>query len=247
MTNQNGQSINDSTTVGSIVAEDFRKAEVFREFGIDFCCGGNKSIREACKEKGIETSEIIEDLQKLDIQDTKPEHNYNSWDLDALIGHILTVHHTYVSEALPMLDEYAAKVAEVHGESHPEVLEIFKYYTAVANELRMHMHKEEEILFPYINQIAIAKRSGQQVPPSPFGTVRGPINMMETEHVSAGNALEAIKKLSNNHTPPEDACNTFRTLYGKLEEFETDLHRHIHLESNILFPKAIKIEEELMS
>ncbi len=247
MTSRNVQEIDNSTTIGSIVAEDIRKADVFKEFNIDFCCGGKKSIDEACKENNIDSSAVIEALQKMDNYEVKPEEDYNSWELDALVGHILNVHHSYVSQALPILDEYAAKVAEVHGDSHPEVLEIYNYYRAVAQELRMHMHKEEEILFPYINQIAIAKRTGQHLASSPFGTVRGPINMMESEHVSAGNALDAIKKLSNNYTPPEDACNTFRALYSKLNEFESDLHRHIHLESNILFPKAIKIEEELMS
>ena len=155
-------------------------------------------------------------------------------------------HHKYVIDALPLLDEFSTKVARVHGASNPEVIEIARLFQVVANEIRMHMDKEETILFPYIRQMAMAKHLGELLPLSPFGTIKNPINMMEAEHESAGGSMQAISELSNGYNPPEWACNTYKVLYAKLQEFENDLHQHVHLENNILFPKAIKFEEALL-
>lgn len=236
-----------AATIGEMVAEDYRKAEVFKKFGLDFCCGGKKSIESACNEKGINAVELNEALDALDKEQKEFSQDVNKMDLDELIDHIINTHHKYVINSLPILGEYSAKVAKVHGNTNPEVLEIADQYQYIANELRAHMHKEEGILFPYIRQIAIAKRNNESLSPPPYGTVRNPINMMEEEHDSAGNTMAAIKKLSNDYSPPEHACNTYHVLYAKLKEFEEDLHRHIHLENNILFPKAIKFEAELLS
>lgn len=247
MKTQEVNRIENALTIGEMVAKDYRKAEVFKNFGFDFCCGGKKTLDVACNEKGISITEVNEALQILDNKQQQSSQDFNNLELDHLIDHIINTHHKYINEALPLLDEFSTKVARVHGDAHPEVIEITDHYQAVADELRMHMHKEETILFPYIRQIAVAKRNNESLPPPPFGTVSNPINMMEMEHDSAGNKLAVIKELSNDHTPPVDACNTYRVLYGKLKEFEEDLHQHIHLENNILFPKAIKLEEELIS
>ncbi len=234
-------------SIGEMVAQDYRKAEVFKKFGIDFCCGGKDSLDKTCNRKGIDIAEVTLALKELDEQqDQRHLQDYNSWELDFLIDYIINTHHKYVSEALVLLDEFSAKVARVHGDFHPEVVEIANHYQAVANELRMHMQKEEGLLFPYIKQMVNAKRNGETQSPPPFGTVKNPITMMEMEHESAGGNLEAISELSNGYNPPPEACNTYRVLYAKLQEFEQDLHQHIHLENNILFPKAIELEAELL-
>lgn len=234
------------TTIGELVANDYRKVEVFRKFGLDFCCGGYKTLKEACAEKGLKAREIESALEEIEKTPIKKQHDFNNWELDFLADYILNTHHKYVGEALPLLSEFSAKVAGVHGDSHPEVIEIANYFNAVAQELSMHMHKEEKILFPLIKKIAAAKRSGLPLPESHCGSVEGPIGVMEAEHISAGENLEKIKELSNNYTPPQDACSSYRVLFSKLQEFELDLHEHIHLENNILFPKAIKMEKELL-
>lgn len=233
-------------SIGELVASDFRKAEVFRKFGLDFCCGGKKSIKEACKEKGLDITEVEKELKAVDNKPKVREDDFNNWELDFLVDYIINTHHKYVLEAIPMLDEFSSKVARVHGESHPEVVLIAEHYNAVANELKAHMPKEEQILFPYIKEMVESKKQGAILNPAGFGTIENPIRMMESEHISAGENMEKIHQLSNSFTPPVDACNSYRVLFGKLEEFEQDLHRHIHLENNILFPKAIALEKELL-
>ena len=235
-------------TIGEMVADDYRKAEVFKKFGIDFCCGGKDQLDRICNKKGINIAEVKQALKALDEQQLEQnKQDYQNWDIDILSEYIIETHHKYVNDALPLLDEFSAKVAKVHGASNPEVIEIARLFQAVANELRMHMDKEETILFPYIRQMAMAKHLGELLPLSPFGTIKNPINMMEAEHESAGGNMQAISELSNGYNPPEWACNTYKVLYAKLQEFENDLHQHVHLENNILFPKAIKFEEELLS
>ncbi len=242
MEKQNTIEIDKVLTVGELVAEDFRNAEVFRKFGIDFCCGGNVSVDAVCAKKEINTNDVYNALQAITNQPQNDTPNYSSWELDVLIDYIVKTHHTYVNEALPMLDEFSAKVARVHGESHPEVVEIFYHYGKISEELRMHMQKEEGILFPYIKEMVEAKDNGKLQPFCPFGTISNPISLMEMEHESAGGSMYKINNLSSNYTPPLEACNTYRVLYAKLKEFENDLHQHIHLENNILFPKAIAME-----
>lgn len=241
---QNGKA---SSTIGELVAEDFRKAEVFRKFGLDFCCGGNKSIKEACDEKNIDANVVAIALSEVENQQKSNQHDYNSWQLDFLADYIINIHHKYVAESLPLLDEFSAKVADVHADLHPEVVEIAQLFNAVAEELKMHMLKEENILFPYIKELAVAKREKTITESSAFGSIENVIRVMEFEHVSAGGNMDKIHELSNAFTPPEDACSSYRVLFSKLEEFEKDLHQHIHLENNILFPKAIELEKELLS
>ncbi|WP_347160025.1 iron-sulfur cluster repair di-iron protein [Pontibacter chitinilyticus] len=233
-------------TVGELVAKDFRKAQVFKKYGIDFCCGGKKSVKQVCEEKGLDATKVEQELQALPDASTTNETDYASWEPAFLADYIVNVHHKYVREAIPVLYEYTSKIARVHGKRHPELLEIAKHFVNVANELEAHMPKEERVLFPFIKQLAEAQKSGVKLDKPAFGTIQNPINMMEMEHEVAGNDMEAIRELSGNYTLPEDACATYTVAYKKLQEFEEDLHRHIHLENNILFPKTLEMEKEVI-
>jgi len=235
----------DDKTVAEIVTENIKTADVFKKNGIDFCCGGNVKVQEICAKKGVDYSKLKEDILNIGIA-PKGSSDFNTWDLDFLTDYIINTHHKYVKEANELIIQYSDKVAKVHGHHFTETIEINKLFHEIANELNMHMQKEEQILFPFIKEIAKAKKEGIRLSPPPFGSIQNPINMMEMEHTDAGEILFKIKDLSNNHTPPEGACNTFKALYSKLEEYQNDLFQHIHLENNILFPKAIQYEQELM-
>lgn len=168
-----------------------------------------------------------------------------NWDIASLTDHILNAHHKYVRQAIPVIFEYTQKVAKLHGDKHPEVIVIAEKFLNLTDELNRHICKEEEILFPYIKHLAIANCYGMKIEPSPFGTVESPINMMEQEHDIVGEIMEEIKILANNYFPPSDACATYKLSYLKLKEFDDDLHEHVHLENNILFPKSIELEKQL--
>jgi len=228
-------------TVAEIVTENIKTAHVFKKHGIDFCCGGGITIEKACRKKNIDVALLENELANVDTQNSNA-YKYSSWNLGFLIDHIINVHHTYVEESIPLIIQYANKVAKVHGHHYTECVEINTLFTEVANELTTHMKKEELILFPFIKKLVQAKKEGTTVPTPHFGTVNNPIAMMEDEHENAGAIFKKIAELSNNYTPPESACNTFKALYAKLQEFEQDLHQHIHLENNILFPKALQLE-----
>lgn len=234
-------------TVGEMVVADYRKAEVFRKFGIDYCCGGKKPLEDICRAKGIDPKAVRKDLDELDLLPAGEQQDFGSWKVDVLADYVVEKHHKYVEGALPMLYELTAKVARVHGERHPELVDIARHFDAVAQELQMHMHKEERMLFPYIGKMAVAHREGTPLPPPFFGAVENPIRMMEAEHESAGGEMEEIRRLSADFTPPSDACTSYRVLFAKLHEFEQDLHQHVHLENNILFPKAITLERDIFA
>lgn len=233
-------------TVGKMVAEDYRKAEVFKRHGIDFCCGGNIPLAQACQEKNADLEVVQAELDEIDNRQAPVEEDYNTWELDMLIDHIVGVHHVYVKKANPTIKEFVNRVKMVHGMYKPNVSDISDRFDALAAELDMHMHKEEAILFPYIKEMVRAKKAGETIQ-APFGTVQNPINMMLREHDSAGNELAIIQQLTEDYTPPKGACATHKVSYGQLKEYADDLMRHIHLENNILFPKAIELEKELMS
>ena len=233
-------------TIGEMVTSDFRKAEVFKKFGLDFCCGGKKTLTEACREKGLDVVQIEKELKTILEAPSNSWQDYNNWGLSFLADYILNTHHNYVVQSIPVIIEYTQKVAKVHGENHPEAIEIANDFMTIANELKSHMMKEEGMLFPYIKQLAEAKKNGTAVGAPGFGTIQNPIRMMEMEHEEVGNVMENINKLANGYNPPEDACTTYRLAYAKLKEFEDDLHQHIHLENNILFPKAVALEKDLL-
>lgn len=233
----------ENKTVAEVVSENIKTAHIFKKYDIDFCCGGGIGIDKVCENKNINYTQLKEELLKVD--DAPGAFHYDKWELDFLIEHILHVHHSYVEESIPLIIQYVNRVAEVHGHHYTEVIQIMALFTKVANELASHMKKEELILFPYIKKMIRTKKEGGNYAQPPFGTVNNPIQMMEAEHETAGDIFKEIARLTNNYTPPVEACNTFMALYSKLDEFEQDLHQHIHLENNILHPKAIQLERDL--
>ena len=234
-----------TTTLKNIVTKDFRAAAVFEKYSLDFCCRGGKTVEEACREGGLDPENVLDELKKLDGAGTGPDGRYAEWPLDFLSDYIVNTHHAYVRGAIPVLDAHTRKIVSVHGANHPELVEIAGHFQAVAAELASHMMKEERILFPFIKTLALADRNPGTFRMPPFGTVRNPIAMMEAEHRNAGDALAAIRALSGGYAPPEDACTTYRVTFQELKQFEQDLHQHVHLENNILFPKAVAIEDRL--
>ncbi len=232
-------------TLGEIAVKDLRKAEIFKKYGIDFCCGGKKTVKEACAEKGLDVTKIEQELQQADKTLSSRPIPYNEWPLDFLADYIVNTHHSYVRKTLPDLVSYATKVLSVHGQQHPELNRIKSLVDDVNAELLGHMVKEERVLFPYIKDLVLADKNEQVKQAAHFGTVQNPINMMEMEHELVGKNLEEIRMLSDNYTLPADGCASYSLLYKMLDEFENDLHLHIHLENNILFPKAIDLEKNL--
>ena len=232
--------------IGELVARDYRTASVFKKYSIDFCCQGNRTIEEACEKKNIDTKKVLEDLVAMMEAKSESTTDYQSWPLDLLADYIEKKHHRYVQEKTLEIKPYLDKICKVHGERHPELLEIKEEFNASAGELAAHMKKEELILFPFIRKMTKAKLENTKVDAAHFGTVKNPIQMMMNEHTVEGNRFRKIEELSNNYTPPLDACNTYRVSFALLKEFEQDLHLHIHLENNILFPRAIEIEKELI-
>ncbi len=233
-------------TIGELVAQDYRKAEVFKAFGLDFCCGGKQSVRRACEKKQVDYEALQAALARVDMSPGRVEH-FDRWPLSVLADYIENSHHAYLYETLPIIEEFAIKVARVHGEHHPENVEILATFRLLKGDLLMHLRKEEHILFPYLRQLSQAQAAGQAVAPPPFGSVENPVRMMGHEHDEAGELLCTLRRLSNDYTPPADACNTYKVLYAKLAEIEDDLHRHIHLENNILFPGGVAIEQALVT
>ena len=226
-------------TIADIVTADIRTASIFKRHGIDFCCGGGKILSDVCKEKKIRVSKITNDIEKLN--STKNEKNYNKMSVNALIKHIIETHHKYVKEKIPTIKDFAKKVSKVHGKNYPETNLIYHLFLRLSDELLDHMNKEEEILFPKI-KILIDKTYSKSVFFS-YGTILNPIKMMEMEHESAKKVLKEIEELSNKYNSPPSACNTYKALYNSLKEFQDDLHIHIHLENNILFPKVLKFDD----
>lgn len=240
------KNIDENSIVGSIVADDYRMSSVFVKFGIDFCCQGNRSIAESCKAEDINMNEVIDALkQQLENPTTTRTEDYESWSLDFLAQHIIQKHHKYVTTQIPILQTLLAKIVQVHGALHPELKQIENLFNISAGEFTMHMKKEELMLFPFIRKMVITKETNGELPIAHFGKIENPVHLMMQEHDGEGERFKEMAALSNNFTPPIDACNTYRMTYKLLKEFEEDLHLHIHLENNILFPKSIELEEEL--
>lgn len=232
-------------TLGEIAAKDLRKAQVFKKYGLDFCCGGKKTVKQACAEKGLDVTKIELELQQANILPSTRPLPYGDWSLDFLSDYIVNTHHSYVNKNLPDIKAYADKVRKVHGDNHPELIRIHQLVEEINTELVAHMAKEEKVLFPYIKELVASKNNTAPLHAAHFGTVQTPINMMEMEHEMVGKNLEEIRQLSDGYTLPQDACASYSLLYRMLNEFEDDLHLHIHLENNILFPKALDLEKNL--
>lgn len=233
-------------TLAEIVKTDFRSARIFENYNLDFCCKGNRALDEACKEKKLDADEILSEVTSV-CKDKDSDKDLYVWKTDDLANHILKTHHVYVKKMLPVIFAHSQKVSDVHGKNHPEVIEIARIFEMVHDELSSHLMKEEKMLFPVIFQLTELEKANSRMEVSPFGSIQNPINVMEREHVEAGEGFYKIRELSKNYNPPEDACTTYRVLYQELNEFENDLHTHIHLENNILFPQAVELEKKLMN
>jgi regulator of cell morphogenesis and NO signaling len=236
--------IHPNDTIGDIVASDYRAAAVFERFGLDFCCGGRQTLGDACRQMAVDSAALLTALEGL-AREPGPTEDTSAWPLDKLVGHIVSRHHTYVKEAIPVLLAHTSKIAAVHGNRSPELHGVATRFTVVANEMARHMAKEEQILFPYIQSLVTAERAGRRIASSPFGTVQNPIRMMEAEHQDAGDEMREIRDLTHGYALPDFACATYRACFAELQEFERDLHRHVHLENNVLFPRAVKLEQRL--
>lgn len=237
--------IKDDNVVGEVVAADYRAAAVFQKFGIDFCCKGNRSIRDVCDTSNISSSALIQELEDALKQSDAQSTDFNSWPLDLLADYIEKKHHRYVDAKLLEIKPYLSKIVSVHGGRHPELAEVEALFHETAGELTAHMKKEEFLLFPFIRKMAKAEQDHSVINRPHFATVENPVAMMKHDHDLEGERFQKIAALTNNYTAPADGCNTYRVTFALLKDFEADLHMHIHLENNILFPKAIEMEKRV--
>ncbi len=226
---------NHETPIGEIVAYDFRTAGIFTQAGIDFCCGGKKSLRESCEEKNIDPDILSTQLNEVTLTPISQAQNFKEWDLGFLCDYIVNTHHKYVLKTLPELVFYTQKIASVHGENHPELTEIAILFSQVNDELRQHLHHEEEDLFPAIKRMLVSPNEPDRI------IIRSEIDRMFGEHDFAGGAMDTISQMTDGYKVPEDGCSTYQVAFKLLHEFEEDIHVHVHLENNILFPKAYQL------
>lgn len=233
-------------TVREWALENPSATRVFEKLGIDYCCGGNVSLEQACQAVHLDVDQVLDSIEKARAVQQE-NRDWQTEPLAALIAHIQRTHHTYTREEIARLDPLFKKVCAVHGKNHPELFRIYELFQGLAQELSAHLMKEEMILFPYINRMEAAAATRERTPYAPFGSVKNPVAMMEHEHDSAGSALRAMREASHGYSTPAGTCVSFQTLYGGLAEFEADLHQHIHLENNVLFPRAIAMERALAS
>ena len=244
--------ISSGTTVREVALQLPEATRLFEKLKIDYCCGGNRPLGDACTSAGVETSEVLRMLDEVAQPDQTPASNFQQLPLPELITHIIDKHHVYTKEEMTRLDLLLQKVISVHGENHPELKQVSEAFALLCADLSPHMFKEERVLFPYIVAVAHAEAQNAQnapvpVPFAPFGTVNNPVRMMMMEHDTAGEILRELRQLTSDYTPPTDGCISYQTLYQALEAFEKDLHQHIHLENNILFPRSIEMEAQLRS
>ena len=222
-------------TVGEIVARDFRAASVFKEAGIDFCCGGKKGFSESCSENGIDEAGLKEKLIELASVPNTSTHNYIEWEPVFLCDFIVNTHHKYVLKTLPELLFYTSKISEVHSDRHPELKEVAELFSEINRELLQHLRNEEEVFFPAIKEFI---RSGSEKSKE---AILSEIKRLSAEHEFAGGAMDKINLITNKYQLPADSCNTYNVTFKLLEQFEDDLHVHVHLENNVLFPRLFQL------
>lgn len=235
------KSITGKSTIGEIVAADFRTAKLFENHGIDFCCGGKVALEIICAEKGLNLATIISELGEVENEPADRSQNYSSWSLPFLIDYIINTHHSYLKENDEQIAAYARKIADVHGSHHPEVIQISSIFDKISADMATHLIEEEEVFFPAIKRAMAAKIAGFAVDMNDLETIQASLNTLHREHEIIGDSVHTIRHLSKDYAIPNDVCNTFLVTYGKLKEFEDDLHRHVHLENNILFQKAAEM------
>jgi len=242
---EEAMSVTMEKTVRELALERPGAARVFESLGIDYCCGGKQTLQQACHTASVPVEKVMEALDAAQHSDN-PNSSKTNWQTEPLadlIAHIKNTHHKYTTQEIARLGPLFDKVCSVHGKNHPELFPLRATFQGLAQELTTHLMKEEMVLFPYIERMEESVLQREPILPPPFGTVQNPVSMMEHEHDSAGNALRALRTSSNDYTAPADGCTSFQTLYKTLAEFEADLHQHIHLENNILFPRAIALEK----
>lgn len=234
-------------TVRELAVENLAATRVFEKLGIDYCCGGHKSLEDACRTAHLNLEEVLDSLEIAEesARASQPDRAWPTEPLADLVAHIKNTHHKYTREEIARLGPLFNKVCSVHGKNHPELLRMQGVFQGLAQELITHMMKEEMILFPYIVRMEEATIQREPTIPAPFGTVQNPVSMMQQEHDSAGQALQALREASRGYSAPADACVSYQTLFKALAVFEADLHQHIHLENNILFPRAVAMENAL--
>lgn len=237
-----GMDFNGETRMKDIALSNPAARQVLEDAGLDYCCGGGKSLQAACLHANVSSEEILSRLRQ-NVKDAGPEDpNWMAAALSDLTRHIREKHHRYVREAIPLTRALADKVTAKHGANHTELVEIGKLFAEVGREMIMHMQKEEQILFPYIDALERAVNAHGSIEPPFFQTVKNPIYAMMQEHDAAGDLVRQIRVLTSGYTTPADACTSFKRLYETLREFEADLHQHVHLENNVLFPRAVELE-----
>jgi len=228
-------------TIGEIVAADFRTATVFENHGIDFCCGGKVTLAATCTEKGLDLAGVTQELESVQSQSAERNQNYSAWALPFLADYIVNTHHVYLKENDPQIAAYARKIAEVHGGRHPEVIRIAAIFEKIATDMLDHLKEEEEVFFPALKRADTARIAGATPDVQDRETIRTSLDRLHREHEEIGEAVHEIRHLSKDYLIPDDVCNSFTVTYQKLKEFEDDLHKHVHLENNILFPKAAEL------
>ncbi len=228
-------------SLAQIVNNNHRAATVFEKYQLDFCCKGKRTLQQACQEKDLKIEDVVADLETTEQgKSDKASANYDQLSLAQLSEYIVMTHHSYVKKEMPQILTYLQKVASKHGERHPEMWKVFALFVAVKEEMEQHMQKEEQVLFPRIQETEKWVNEGKEMRIN-HTYLQVPINMMEQEHDHAGGMLAEINKLTNNYQPPADACTTYKLSFAALQAFEMDLHQHVHLENNILFPKAMQL------
>ena len=233
--------INSAMSVREVAVQVPESTRLFETLKIDYCCGGNKPLTEACASAGVEVDNVIAMLAVLSRKDNDTV-NFQKLSLTELITHIIKTHHVFTKSELARLDALTEKVIGAHATNHPELLKVGELFRQLSTDLKPHMFKEEQILFPYMKAMELADSQNQPRPFAPLGTVDNPIRVMTKEHDTVGDILRELRTVTSDYRVPSDACISYQTLYQAVEEFEEDLHQHIHLENNILFPKAAKLE-----
>lgn len=229
--------IND--TVGAIVRDHPALSRLFEQAHVDYCCGGQRTLAEACAKRGIDVQAFLAELEDFVAGEPAPTLDLTTLSLTELTDHIERLHHAYLYQELPRLEQMVAKVARVHGDKEPRLAQVRDLFLALSAELAAHLMKEEQVLFPMIRQLEVS----ETLPSFHCGTVANPIHRMELEHDEAGEALAQLRQLTDDYTLPEWACNTYRALFDALQAFEQDIHQHVHKENNVLFPGAIALEQ----
>jgi regulator of cell morphogenesis and NO signaling len=228
-------------TIGEIVAADFRTATVFENHGIDFCCGGKVALAAACTAKGLDLALLTKELAAVQNEPAERSQNYSAWALPFLADYIVNTHHAYLKENDEQIAAYARKIAGVHGAHHPEVIRIAAIFDKIATDMVGHLKEEEEVFFPALKRADAARNAGAIPDAQDRAAIRTSLVRLHREHEEIGDAIHEIRHISKEYAIPDDVCNTFMVTYRKLKEFEEDLHKHVHLENNILFPKAAEL------